>query len=136
MYNVPFTEHTMTYVTALSCICTSSYLQFPKLDAPLSISDDGQELLLLLFVLIQAGQIGTNCSYGLKLPHTSALIWPYRAQFGHTVMQDPKNQNAYQDFVIVLPGVVNNLPQYFEDFWFGEKCTESNSQITVNQPPV
>lgn len=43
---------------------------------------------------------------------------------------------AYQNFVIVLPGVVNNLPQYFEDFCFGEECTESNSQITIDHPPV
>lgn len=43
---------------------------------------------------------------------------------------------AYQDFVIVLPGVVNNLPQYFEDFCSGKKSTEANSQITIDYPPV
>lgn len=43
---------------------------------------------------------------------------------------------AYQDFVIVLPGVVNNLPQYFEDFCFGKKSTEANSQITIDYSPV
>ncbi len=43
---------------------------------------------------------------------------------------------SYQDFVIVLPGVVDDLPQYFEDFCLGEECTESNSQITIYHPPV
>ena len=43
---------------------------------------------------------------------------------------------ANQDFVVVLPGVVNNLPQCFEDFCFGEKRTESNGQITVDHSPV
>lgn len=43
---------------------------------------------------------------------------------------------AYQDFVIVLPGVVYNLPQYFEDFCFGKKSTEANSQITIDYSPV
>ena len=43
---------------------------------------------------------------------------------------------SYQYLVIVLPGVVNDLPQYFEDFCFGEKRTESYRQITVDHPPV
>lgn len=43
---------------------------------------------------------------------------------------------AYQDFVIVLPGVVNNLPQYFEDVCSGKKSTEANSQLTIDHPPV
>lgn len=51
-------------------------------------------------------------------------------------MKINSDHTAYQDFVIVLPGVVNNLPQYFEDFCFGEKRTESNSQITINHSPV
>lgn len=51
-------------------------------------------------------------------------------------MQKNSEHIAYQDFVIVLPGVVNNLPQYIEDFCFGEECTEAKSQITINHPPV
>lgn len=43
---------------------------------------------------------------------------------------------AYQDFVIVLPGVVNDLPQYFENFCFGKKSTEANRQITIDYSPV
>lgn len=56
-----------------------------------------------------------------------------------TAWQQNKEQQwstAYQDFVIVLPGVVDNLPQYFKDFCFGEERTESNSQVTINHPPV
>lgn len=43
---------------------------------------------------------------------------------------------AYQDFVIVLPGVVNNLPQYLKDFCFGQECTKCDSQIAIDNPPV
>lgn len=43
---------------------------------------------------------------------------------------------AYQDFVIVLPGVVDNLPQYLKDFCFGKKSTEANSQPTIHYSPV
>lgn len=42
----------------------------------------------------------------------------------------------YQDFVIVLPGTIDNLPQYFENFCLREQRAQSNCQITIDRPPV
>lgn len=70
------------------------------------------------------------------LPAFTILSWLF-SHFENNALFDNKALNvAYQDFVIVLPGVVDNLPQYFVDFCFGQERTESNSQITINHPPV
>lgn len=43
---------------------------------------------------------------------------------------------AYQDFVIVLPGTVNDFPKCFENLSFREECAQTNCQITIDNPPV
>lgn len=37
-----------------------TYLQFPELDAPFSISDDGQKPLLFIYFIIQTTEIGPD----------------------------------------------------------------------------
>lgn len=42
-------------------------LQFPELDAPFSISDDGQKPLLFIYFIIQTTEIGPDSGYSLNL---------------------------------------------------------------------
>lgn len=45
---------------------SSSHLQFAELNAPFSISNDRQKLLLFFCLIVQTTQIGPNLGYSLK----------------------------------------------------------------------
>jgi len=52
---------------------SSTYLQFAQLDAPFSVSDDREKLLLFLRLTVQAAEISPDPGHSLKQPTANSL---------------------------------------------------------------